>query len=170
MLGGNNALDNHTPPYRRHWLKYHILTELPNVTSVNQKNRRKSSVLFCPQACDVSLVQSALASEEDTLSSMKHIYKAAKVLRSAITAFVKETPVDAVHDMKVTSTCNDVPAELYTMIHWIMVGPVDELETEMSVNISCMDINQQGRCSTNRSLYPLYSGRHTLEIAHRHVD
>ena len=80
-------------------------------------------------------MQSALTSEDDALSSMKHIYKAARVLRSTIAAFVKETSVDYVHDGNVTSTCNDVPAELYTMIHWIMVGPVDELETEKRTRI-----------------------------------
>ena len=76
------------------------------------------------------MVQSALTSEEDALSSMKHTNRAAKVLRSAIADFVKETSVDSVHDVNVTSTCKDVPAELYGMIHWIMVGPIDELETE----------------------------------------
>ena len=48
MLGGAEALANHNPPYIRQWLKDKILSELPNVKSALQKNRRKPALLYCP--------------------------------------------------------------------------------------------------------------------------
>ena len=39
-LGGTEALENHSPPFIRQWLKDRILSELPHVTSVRQRNMR----------------------------------------------------------------------------------------------------------------------------------
>ena len=39
-LGGTDALKNHSPAFTREWLKDRILSELPHVTSVRQRNMR----------------------------------------------------------------------------------------------------------------------------------
>ena len=39
-LGGTEALENHSPAFTRQWLKDRILSELPHVTSVRQRNMR----------------------------------------------------------------------------------------------------------------------------------
>ncbi|KAK5926699.1 hypothetical protein CgunFtcFv8_022249 [Champsocephalus gunnari] len=63
-------------------------------------------------------------------NSMKTIYKAAQVIRKSIATFTKERNV-----LPVSSDITDVPAELYTMIHWIMVGPAEKLETEKRTRV-----------------------------------
>ncbi|KAK5909568.1 hypothetical protein CesoFtcFv8_003485 [Champsocephalus esox] len=63
-------------------------------------------------------------------NSMKKIYKAAQVIRKSIATFTKERNV-----LQVSSGITDVPAELYTMIHWIMVGPAEKLETEKRTRV-----------------------------------
>ncbi|KAK5919141.1 hypothetical protein CgunFtcFv8_023060 [Champsocephalus gunnari] len=63
-------------------------------------------------------------------NSMKTIYKAAQVIRKSIATFTKER-----HVLQVSSDITDVPAELYTMIHWIMVGPAEKLETEKRTRV-----------------------------------
>ena len=48
---GPDGMENHFPAFTRWWLKEEILTELPSVKSVLQKNRRKPAVLYsCTQA------------------------------------------------------------------------------------------------------------------------
>jgi len=49
---GPDGMENHFPAFTRWWLKEKILTELPSVKSVLQKNRRKPAVLYssCTQA------------------------------------------------------------------------------------------------------------------------
>lgn len=37
--------------------------------------------------------------------------------------------------IQVTSDIGDVPGELHTLIHWIMVGPTEKLETEKRTRV-----------------------------------
>uniref|UniRef100_UPI00358E2BC8 uncharacterized protein n=1 Tax=Myxine glutinosa TaxID=7769 RepID=UPI00358E2BC8 len=64
---------------------------------------------------------------------MKTIYKAAQVIRKSIAEFMKKD--QEANTIQVSSDINDVPAELYTMIRWVMVGPVDKLETEKRTSV-----------------------------------
>lgn len=128
LLGGRKALENHYPVFTRQWLKERILTELPNVKSVLQRNRRCPSLLYCPQACEADMVESAITAV-DGMDNMRIIYKAAQLIRKQIEDF----PVTE-GDMRVSSSVDDVPVELYTIIRWIMFGPVDEFETEERTN------------------------------------
>ncbi|KAK1904045.1 UDP-glycosyltransferase 73C1 [Dissostichus eleginoides] len=68
--------------------------------------------------------------KEKEENSMKTIYKAAQVKRKSIATFTKDRNV-----LQVSSDITDVPAELYTMIHWIMVGPAEKLETEKRTRV-----------------------------------
>lgn len=52
MLGGNEEAQKHVPTLTRPWLKEKILSELSSVKSVRQKDRRKPSLLYCPEACE----------------------------------------------------------------------------------------------------------------------
>ena len=60
MLGGEEEAQKHTATLTRQWLKDKILSELPAVTSVRQKDRRKHSLLYCPAACEEDMVRSSL--------------------------------------------------------------------------------------------------------------
>jgi len=60
MLGGSEEAQKHTPTLTRQWLKDKILQELPSVKSVRQKDRRKPSVLYCPEACEEDMVNIAM--------------------------------------------------------------------------------------------------------------
>uniref|UniRef100_UPI00358E794E uncharacterized protein n=1 Tax=Myxine glutinosa TaxID=7769 RepID=UPI00358E794E len=132
MLGAE-GLDHHYPAFTRRWLKEMILTELPTVKSVLQKNRRKSAVLYSPDACEEDMVHAAITSEEDDVKNMKAIYKSAHAIRKSIADFTKKDKPECA--IPVSSNIDDVPAELYTMIRWIMVGPMDELETEAKTSV-----------------------------------
>ena len=136
MLGGPDALANHFPAYSRHWLKERILLELPHVTSVRQKDRRKPSILYSPDACESEMVQSVLT--ENEMDDLNIIYKAAKVLRRCIDKFhPKEKPANSI---QVTSNADDVPPELYAMVRWVMVGPAETLETEKRTTLVNRDV------------------------------
>ena len=125
---GADGLENHSPAFTRKWLKAKILTELPSVKSVLQTDRRKSAVLYSPDACEESMVHCATASDDDGVTQMKAIYKSAQVIRKLIADFKKEDkPSTAI---PVSSNMDDVPAELYTLIRWIMVGTVQDLEND----------------------------------------
>ncbi len=60
MLGGIDEAKKHTPTLTRQWLKDQILSELPTVKSVRQKDRRKPSILYCPEACEEDMIHSSL--------------------------------------------------------------------------------------------------------------
>jgi len=60
MLGGSKEAQKHTPTLTRQWLKDKIFQELPSVKSVRQKDRRKPSVLYCPEACEEDMVNIAM--------------------------------------------------------------------------------------------------------------
>lgn len=65
-------------------------------------------------------------------NSMRTIYKAAQVIRKSIATFTKTKERNFI---KVSSDIGDVPAELQTLIYWIMVGPAEKLQTEKRTRI-----------------------------------
>ena len=121
-LGGTEALEYHSPAFTRQWLKDRILSELPHVTSV----------VYCPEACGADMVQTAIRTADDT-ESMKNLYQSARLLRQRIEQFTKTVKTSS--SIVVTSTLEDVPVELYTMIRLIMAGPADKLQTEVRTTI-----------------------------------
>ena len=107
------------------------MSELPSVKSVLQKNRKKSAILFSPVACEEDMVHSIIAQDENDMDIMKAILKAAQIIRKSIASF---NSYKSENGILISGKIDDVPSELYTMIRWIIVGPVDELETEMRSN------------------------------------
>ena len=86
----------HTPTLTRQWLKDQILSELPTVKSVRQKDRRKPSILYCPEACEEDMIHSSL--KQNVASEMENtvmIHKTAKLIRKSITKFAGEEEADA---------------------------------------------------------------------------
>ena len=63
---------------------------------------------------------------------MKNLYQSARLLRQRNEQFTKTVKMSS--SIVVTSTLEDVPVELYTMIRWIM-GPADKLQTEVRTTI-----------------------------------
>ena len=131
-LGGKEALDNHSLAFTGQCLKDRILSELPNVKSVRQRNMRSPAVLYCPEACDADMLQSAIRTAYYT-ESMTNLYQSARLLRQRIDQFTKT--VKTSNSIVVTGTLEDVPVELYTVIRWIMAGPTDKLQTEVRTTI-----------------------------------
>ncbi len=115
LLGGLEALANHSPAYTRQWLKDKVMAELPSIRSVLQKDRRNAAVLYSPAACEADMVPSAIVTGE--VDNMKCIYKSAQLIRLTINHFSKAGKSQG--NITVSSTLDDVPAELYTLIHWI---------------------------------------------------
>ncbi len=76
------------------------------------------------------MVQSATVTGE--VDNMKCIYKSAQLIRQAKNNFSKAGKSQG--NITVSSTLDDVQAELYTHIHWIIVGPAQELEIEVRKN------------------------------------
>ena len=144
MLGGNDEAQKHTPTLKQQWLKDKMLSELPSVTSVRQKDRRKSSVLYCPEACEEDMVHTSMMQDHvSEMENTKMLYKTAKLIRRRITDFIMET--NQTDTVTVSSTKEDVPTELYSLIRWILVGPEEELQTEMrsrTVDRSALTISQ----------------------------
>ena len=122
-LGGTETLENHSPAFTRQWLKDRILSELPHVKSVRQRNKRSPAFLYCPEASDEDMLQTATRTADDT-ESMKNLYQSAILLRQRIEQFTKTVKTSSF--IVVTSTLEDIPVELYTMIRWIMAGPADK--------------------------------------------
>ena len=145
MLGGSDEAQKHTPTLTRQWLKDKILSELPTVKSTRQKDRRKPSVLYCPEACEEEMVNSSLTNNDgnNEMKNTMMIHKAAKLVRDSIIKFDenrKETGIIAV-----SSTRDDIPADLYSLIRWILVGSEEQLQTEMknrTVDRSALTISQ----------------------------
>ena len=82
MLGGSETAEKHTPTLTRQWLKDKSLQELPSVKSMRQKDRRKPSVLYCPEACEQDLVHTSMMQNyESEMDNMKMLYKTAKLIR-----------------------------------------------------------------------------------------
>ena len=74
------------------------------------------------------MVQSGMESHGDEEGNMQTIYKAAHMIRKSIANFIKATRNTNI--IEITSDIHGVPVELYTMIHWIMIGPADILDSE----------------------------------------
>ena len=149
---GPDGMENHFPAFTRWWLKEKILTELPSVKSVLQKNRRKPAVLYSPDACEEDMIHSVITSDDNDMDNMKTIFKAAQIIRKSIADFKKEKPANVI---PVSSNTNDVPSELYTMIRWITVGPLDELETETRTSV----VDRMALTVSQNTLYGFRSNR-----------
>ena len=78
------------------------------------------------------MLHTAIRTADDT-ESMKNLYQSARLLRQRIEQFTKTVKTSS--SIVVTSTLEDVPVELYTMIRWIMAGPADKLQTEVRTSI-----------------------------------
>lgn len=124
---GTEGLETHVPTLNRKWLKEQILNALPHLKSCLQKDRRKSAVIYSPEACEASMVHCAMESHGNEEDNMKTIYRAAQLIRRSVVNFTKASK--DTHAIEVNSGIHDVPAELYTMIRWILVGPACNLET-----------------------------------------
>ncbi len=144
MLGGKEEAQKHSPTLTRQWLKDKILQELPSVKSVRQQDRRKPSVLYCPEACEEDIVHTSMIQNyESETDNMKLIYKTAKVIRKSIADFTEEKKTSDM--ISVLSTTKDVPTELYSLMRWILVGSEEELQTDMrrrTVDQSALTISQ----------------------------
>jgi len=144
MLGGSDEAEKHTPTLTRQWLKDKVLSELPSVTSVRQKNRQKPSALYCPEACEEDMVNTSMMKDHASeMDNTKMLYKTANLIRRRITDSTEEKK--QIDTVTVTSTKQDVPNDLYSLIRWILVGPAEELQTEMrsrTVDRSALTISQ----------------------------
>lgn len=130
-LIGSEVLETHKPAFSRKWLKERILTDLPHLVSV-RPNRKKTAVLYSPDACEEDMVTTTMTAGKEEENSMRTIYKAAQVIRKSIATFTKTKERNFI---KVSSDIGDVPAELQTLIYWIMVGPAEKLQTEKRTRI-----------------------------------
>ena len=84
----------HNPTLTRQWLKDKILQELPSVKSVRQKDRRKPSVLYYPEACEDDMVHtSMMQSYESEMDDSKMLHKTAKLICRSIVDFTDEKKV-----------------------------------------------------------------------------
>ena len=140
MLGGIDAAKMHSPTLSRQWLKDKILSELPNVKSVRQKDRRKPSVLYSPEACEEDMVYSSLLPNTSEMDNAKMLYNAAKLVRNSISTFCGKN-----NEIAVSSTKDDIPAHLYSLIRWILMGSEEHLHTEIrnrAVDRSALTISQ----------------------------
>ena len=127
MLGGSDEAQKHIPTLTRQWLKDKILSELPTVTSARQRDRRKTSILYCPEACEEDMVYSSMMHTSE-MEDTTMIFKAGKLVRNSITKFAGEKEADTFF---VSSTRDDIPAHLYSLIRWILVGSEEQLQSEM---------------------------------------
>ena len=110
MLGTEGS-ENHVPTFNRKWLKEEIINVLLHLKSCFQKHRRKSAVLYSTEACEYSIVHSAMESHGDEEDNMQTSYRAAQVIRRSIANFTKAAK--DTNTIEVTSYIYDVPAELY---------------------------------------------------------
>ena len=142
MLGGSDEVHKHTPLLTRQWLKEQILQELPSVKSVRQKDRRKPSVLYCPEACEEDMVHTFMM-QNSHMDNTKMLYKTAKLIRRSIVNFTDQKKTSDM--ISVVSTTKDVPTELYSLMRWILVGPEEELQTDTrrrTVDQSALTLSQ----------------------------
>ena len=93
MLGGRDEAQKHTPTLIRQWLKDNILSELPTVKSVKQKDRRKPSLFYCPEACEEDMVyrySSLVQNFTSEIEKTRTIHKTAKMVRDSIIKYAGE--------------------------------------------------------------------------------
>lgn len=120
------------------------ISELPSVNSVKQKYQRTPSFLFSQEACAEDKVHSSMAlNNTSEMDSIKMLYKLANQIHNSISVFHDvENRADSII---IISSRDDVPSELYTLICWVLVGPEEELHTEMrsrTVGQSALTIRQ----------------------------
>ena len=71
--------------------------------SVRQKDRRKPSVLYCPEACEEDMVHtSMMLSYESEIDNSKMLYKAAKLICRSIVDFTDEKKKSDMVTLKVS--------------------------------------------------------------------
>ena len=159
MLGGKDEAQKHIPTLTRQWLKDKILPELPTVKSTRQKDRRKPSLLYCPEACEEDMVcTSLMQNSTNEIEKTKMIYKTAKMVCESISKSAEEEENNA---MIVSSTRDDIPTELYSLIRWILVGSEEELQTEVknrTVDRSALTICQN----------IMYAFKTRRQVQHKH--
>jgi len=96
MLGGSKEAQKHNPTLTqpntdKTLAEYKILQELASVKSVRQKDRRKPSVLKCPEACEEDMVHTSMVqSYESEMDNWKMLYKTAKLICRNIVDFTDE--------------------------------------------------------------------------------
>ena len=56
------------------------------------------------------------------------LYKAAKLVRNGIKNIPEEKK--ETYEITISSTDDDIPAYLYSLIRWILVGPEKQMQTE----------------------------------------
>ena len=112
MLGGTESSDNHVPTFTRKWLKNKILSELPRVKSILQKDRRKPADLYSPEACGEEMVHTAITSND--MDKMKLVYQCAHQVRGSVENFTNRDRPDI--SIPICSGVDDVPVELYTLL------------------------------------------------------
>ena len=78
------------------------------------------------------MLQTAIRTADDT-ENMKNLHQSARLLRQRIEQFTKTVKTSS--SIVVTSTLEDVPVELCTMIRWIMARPAHKLQTEVRTTI-----------------------------------
>ena len=86
-----------------------------------------------------SMMQDDASARDNT----KMMYKTAMLMRNRFTEFTKEEMLT--DTITISNTIEDVSIELYSLIHWIMVGFKKELQTEMqsrTVDQSSLTISQ----------------------------
>ena len=105
MLGERDEAQKHTPTLTRQWLKDKILSELPTVKSVRQKDRLFFTVLKHAYS---SLVQNFTSEIEKT----RTIHKTAKMVRDSIIKYAGEK--EESNSIIVSTTRDDIPTTLYS--------------------------------------------------------
>ena len=91
------------------------------------------AVLYCPEACEADMVQTAIRNADNETDCVKNLYKSARFIRQRIEDFTKtEKPSSTA----ITSIVEDVPLELESLIRWIMVGPAEKLSSVVQQRIT----------------------------------
>ena len=81
----------------------------------------KPAVLYSPEASEEEEIVHTAATSND-IDKMK----CAQQVRGNIEVFTNRDRPDT--SIPISSSIDNVPVELCTLIHWIMVGPVQDLE------------------------------------------
>ncbi|KAK4320395.1 hypothetical protein Pmani_008746 [Petrolisthes manimaculis] len=100
------------------------------------------------------------ASEMDNTRTM---YKTAKLIRNCIEILTKDKQQTNIINL---SRRSDVPTELYSFIRWILVGPEEELQTELrsrTVDPSDLTISQNIMYAFNTRGQVLYQPKEPTE-------
>jgi len=110
---------------------------------VRQKDRRKPAVLYAPETCNEDLVDTTMVQGISEMDNTKRMYQTAKLIRKRVSVFTDEKRVT--DPIAVSSSNENIPIELYSLIRWILVGTEDELQTMMrsrTIDRSALTISQ----------------------------